>query len=334
MVSRLALIAHAPLTPAQQWEDALEAFFARCDGKNLSASTTLFYRNRLLAFTRWLAHQRLDTVSLAGIQPTHLRDFLADERRRCSPQHARHCYVTLRVFFAYLVDDEWIDVSPLAKVDPPKLPQKLLPALTVDQVTALLSTCESDFYGVRDRAILLLLLDTGLRAAELLSLTMDQVQGVTIPKASADKRAGGKLIVMGKGSKQREVFFGPTTAAALKEYLRRREGAGSPVLFVNHYAEVLTYSGLAQLLRRRGKAARLPAHVTHPHALRHTFATLFLRSGGNVFALQRLLGHATLAMTERYLTLTGDDLATAHQHHSPAETLPGIKSSVKRMRLR
>jgi len=88
------------------------------------------------------------------------------------------------------------------------------------------------------------------------------------------------------------------------------------------------------MLRRRGKAAGLPDHVTHPHALRHTFATLFLRNGGNVFALQRLLGHTSLAMTERYLTLTGDDLAAAHQHHSSAESLPIIAKPTGRKRMR
>ncbi|HEY3378233.1 MAG TPA: tyrosine-type recombinase/integrase, partial [Armatimonadota bacterium] len=221
-----------------------------------------------------------------------------DERKRASPQQARHCYVSLRVFFGFLVDDGQLDTSPMAKVDPPKLPKKMMPALTVEQVTTLLASCGKDFYGVRDRATLLLLLDTGLRAAELLSLTVTQF----------DSRAGGRLVVMGKGAKQREVYFGPTTATALRDYLRRREGVSTPALFINHYESPLTYSGLAQILRRRGMAAGLPAHATHPHAMRHTFATLFLRDGGNVFALQRLLGHATLAMTERYLTLTGDDL--------------------------
>ena len=152
----------------------------------------------------------------------------------------------------------------MANVDPPKLPKKIIPALAVEQVTALLASSGKDFYGVRDRAILLLLLDTDLRAAELLSLTVAQV----------DTRAGGKLVVMGKGAKQREVFFGPTTATALKDYVRRH-----------------------------GTTAGLPAH-------------------------------ATLAMTERYLTLTGEDLAAAHKQHSPADLLPAAATTSGRKRLR
>jgi len=324
MGAKLALKTRKPLTPVQERAAALASFYDRCEGRNLSPGTLRFYRDKLTAFTRWLARAGYDDLLLAGLQPTHLRDFLTEERKRTSAQQARHCYVSLRVFFGFLADDGVIAESPMGKVDAPKLPKKLIPALTVEQVTALLATCDRDFYGVRDRAMILLLLDTGLRAAELLSLTTEQVAA----------RAGGKLVVMGKGSKQREVFFGPTTAAALKDYLRRLDGINTSALFVNQYGEPLTYSGLAQVLRRRGKTAGLPDHVTHPHAMRHTFATLFLRNGGNVFALQRLLGHATLSMTERYLTLTGDDLAAAHKEYSPADTLPLAKPAVRRNRLR
>lgn len=139
---------------------------------------------------------------------------------------------------------------------------------------------------------------------------------------------------MGKGRKQREVFFGPTTAAALKEYTRRRAGISTPALFINQYGDLLTYSGLAQMLQRRGKAAGLPKHSTHPHVLRHTFATQFLRRGGYVFVLQHLLGHATLSMTERYLTLTDEDIAMAHKACSPADALRPAPAKTGRRRLR
>ncbi|MHB9130384.1 MAG: tyrosine-type recombinase/integrase [Armatimonadota bacterium] len=324
MAMKTALKVLSPLSPAQERTAALDAFYDRCNCRNLSSGTLRFYRDKLTAFLRWLTRKELDDLALAELHPKHLRDFLIDERKRTSPQQARHCYVSLRVFFSFLVDDERLSTSPMMKVDPPKLPKKIIPALTVEQVTALLTSCGKDFYGVRDRAILLLMLDTGLRAAELLSLTVAQV----------DPRAAGKLVVLGKGSKQREVFFGPTTAMVLKDYLRRREGVSAPALWINHYEEPLTYSGLAQLLRRRGAAAGLPAHAAHPHAMRHTFATLFLRDGGNVFVLQRLLGHATLAMTEQYLTLTGEDLAAAHKQHSPADLLPTATTTSGRKRLR
>ena len=324
MAMKTSLKVLAPFTAPQERATALDAFYDRCDGRNLSPGTVRFYRDKLTAFTRWLDREGLDGLSLSDLTTKHLRDFLTDERKRTSPQQARHCYVSLRVFFGFLVDEGQLNTSPMAKVNPPKLPKKIIPALTVEQVTALLASCGNDFYGVRDRAIVLLMLDTGLRAAELLSLTVAQI----------DVRGGGKLIVMGKGSKQREVFFGPTTATALKDYLRRRETVSTPALLINHYEEALTYSGLAQLLRRRGTTAGIPAHAAHPHAMRHTFATLFLRNGGNVFVLQRLLGHATLAMTERYLTLTGEDLAAAHKQHSPADLLPAAAINKGRKRLR
>ena len=177
----------------------------------------------------------------------------------------------------------------------------------------MLATCDTEFVGVRDKAILLLLLDTGVRAAELLAITVDQVNPPT-----------GVVTVMGKGRKERDVCYSDLAAAAVKDYLRRRVGIETPALFVNQYGEPLTYSGLAQLLRRRGQSAKLPPHITHPHAFRHTFATQFLRNGGDVFTLQRLLGHTTLTMTEQYLTLTGEDMAATHRVCSPANAM-GIK---------
>ncbi|MHB9025018.1 MAG: tyrosine-type recombinase/integrase [Armatimonadota bacterium] len=324
MATRTALRMYTPLTPAQERAAALDSFYAHCESKNLSAGTLRFYRDKLTAFLRWMERDGLDDLTFSDLTTKHLRDFLTSERKRTSPMQARHCYVATRVLFKHLADDGFLSTSPLDGVDAPKLPKKIIPALTLEQVQALLETCGEDFFGIRDRAILLLMLDTGTRAAELLAITRDTIN-----------MQAGETRVLGKGSKERDVFFGPTSAAALKAYLRRREGVDTPALFVNAYGEALTYSGLAQLLRRRGKLAGLPAHSTHPHVLRHTFATLFLRNGGNVFALQRLLGHTTLSMTERYLTLTGDDLATAHREHSPADMVrPVTKPATGRRRLR
>lgn len=311
-------------SPATERLAALESFYARCEGKNLSPGTLRFYKDKLTAFTRWIDREGLDGLSLTELTAKHLRDFLTDERKRCSPMQARHCFVALRTFLKHLVTEGFLARSALDGVDPPKLPKKQLPAMTIDQVQALLATCDSEFFGIRDKAILLLLLDTGARAAELLAITIDQVSPPT-----------GVITVMGKGSKERDVCYSDLAAAAVKDYLRRRVGLDTPSLFVNQYGEPLTYSGLAQLLRRRGQSAKLPAHITHPHAFRHTFATQFLRNGGDVFTLQKLLGHTTLTMTERYLTLTGEDMAATHRVCSPANAMrpmPPIPSGRHRIR--
>jgi len=298
-------------TPASERLASLESFYARCEGKNLSAGTLRFYRDKLTAFFRWVDREGLDGLSLTALTARHLRVFLTDERKRCSPAQARHCYVALCTFLKHLTAEGMLTSSPLDGVDPPKLPKKQLPALTVAQVQAVFATCDAaKFVGVRDKAILLLLLDTGARAAELLAMTVDQVNPPT-----------GVITVMGKGAKERDLCYSELTAAAVKDYCRRRVGLETSVLFVNQYGQPLTYSGLAQLLRRRGKAAGLPDHATHPHAFRHTFATLYLRNGGDVFTLQKLLGHASLTMTERYLTLTGEDMAATHRSCSPASVL-------------
>lgn len=311
------------LTPACERQAALDSFYARCEGKNLSAGTISFYQFKLACFWRWLDDDGRVDLSLSDLTPRHLREFLSFERKRCSPQQARHVFVALRCFFKHLVADGFLSSNPLDGVDAPRTPKRMVPALSESEVKKLLEVCDDTFTGIRDRAIILLLLDTGCRAAELLAMTMEEMNLQT-----------GMMKVIGKGNKEREVYFGDTALAALKDYLRRLVGLNPPTLFVNQYGDPLTYSGLAQLLRRRGKQAGLPAHACHPHVMRHTFATAFLRSGGDIFALKRLLGHESLAMVEQYLNLTRDDLAAAHAKHSPADSMRATQSASMRRRIK
>ena len=108
MTAKSALKVLSPLTPAQERTAALDSFYDRCEGRNLSLGTLRFYRDKLTAFTRWLARAGYDDLPLAELQPKHLRDFLTEERKRTSPQQARHCYVSLRVF---LLEFRQIDVA-------------------------------------------------------------------------------------------------------------------------------------------------------------------------------------------------------------------------------
>jgi len=311
-----------PLSPADELAGASDAFFDRCDGKCLSDGTKRFYRDKLLCFTRYLERENV-AEPLSGLTARHIRHFIKTEAARTSLATAKQCFVTLRAFFSFLVKDGRLESSPVKDMEAPKVPIRVIAPLTEEQVMKLLQTCGNDFYGARDKAIMLMLLDCGLRAAELCGLSLDNCD-----------LAGGLLLVMGKGRKEREVPIGATARLAVKEYLRRRAGVESNALFVSHYGEGLTYSGLAQLLRRRAKAAGLPLRIAHPHVWRHTAALFYLRAGGDALALQRLLGHASLDMTRRYVDLTREDLAEKHKLFSPADHLPADKPEKGRKRLK
>ena len=159
---------------------------------------------------------------------------------------------------------------------------------------------------MRDRLILLALLDTGLRGSELLALDFINVNPIV----------GTLQILHGKGDKFRVVYLGKKSRLALRSYYRRvinREGA----LIIGVHGERLTYTGLRLLLKRRAKKAGVT--YQSPHSFRRLFALEMLRNGIDVFSLQLLMGHADLQMLRRYLKQAGSDLQDAHNQASPVD---------------
>ena len=163
----------------------------------------------------------------------------------------------------------------------------------------------------RDRAIVLFLLDTGVRAQELCSLTVGDV----------DIKSGAVQVRRGKGDKGRTVYLGVTARAALWTYLNRREEEArrpDAPLFETRRGQALDRSALRKMLLAAGQRAEIVEPV-NPHRFRHTFAVNYLRNGGDVYTLQRLLGHSTMEMVKRYLALAQTDIADAHKRASPVD---------------
>jgi site-specific recombinase XerD len=170
----------------------------------------------------------------------------------------------------------------------------------------MLKVCGKNFTGIRDRLILLILLDTGLRASELLALNFENVNPVT----------GILQIMHGKGDKFRVVYLGRRSRMVLRSYyqkIKHHEGA----LIIGIHGERLEYTGLRQVLRRRAKTAGVV--YQSPHSFRRLFALTMLRNGIDVFSLQLLMGHADLQMLRRYLKQAGSDLQEAHNQASPVD---------------
>lgn len=158
--------------------------------------------------------------------------------------------------------------------------------------------------AARNRAIILLLLDTGLRAAELAGLHVDEVDLKT-----------QRITVTGKGSKRRVLPISAETAKALWRYQAGRPVSPEPALFLNVRGDAMSRATLLHVVADIGRRAGVVN--VHPHRFRHTFAIMFLRNGGNVFVLQALLGHSTLEMVRRYLYIVETDLDAGHRQASP-----------------
>lgn len=161
--------------------------------------------------------------------------------------------------------------------------------------------------ALRDRAILLALLDTGLRASELTALRM----------ADYEEKRGRMQVLHGKGDKERTVFLGDTSRLAVWRYLATRETVKASPLFATRQGMALERAGLLHLVQRIGDRAGVTG--VHPHRFRHTFAIWFLRNGGNPLELQRMLGHEKLETVLIYVRLAEVDIERAAKAASPVD---------------
>ena len=184
--------------------------------------------------------------------------------------------------------------TPEIQFDMPKVAKKRQPTLDAGQLRKLISAAHTP----RDKAIVMVLADTGLRNAELLSLTWDNIDFNT-----------GLVHVVGKGRKHRTTVVGAKARRALLKH--RRNGRTGQVF-------KLRPSGLRQVFRRLSKRAGVYAT---PHVLRRSFATLYLRGQGDLITLQMLLGHSNIETTRQYVYLTDEDLVSAHRRYSPIDSL-------------
>ncbi len=187
--------------------------------------------------------------------------------------------------------------------------KNIIRTLETQHISSLLRQCaDGTFAGVRDCSIILLLLDTGARASELLGLRVTDIN-----------TERGEAVVMGKGRKARRIFFSDRTGKATYLYLQERGNLTHDVLFVAESNEPLHIRSLQDRLKDLGNRAGITDVRVSPHTFRHTMAKLYIKNGGDIFTLQKLLGHTTIDMVRNYVEMFGDDVAEAHARFSPVD---------------
>lgn len=223
-------------------------------------------------------------------------------------------FIILGTLFSWIVEQGELEESPMASLKPPIVRPDQIQPFTHAQIEALTAAARKTRHPRRDEAIALILLDTGMRASELCALKMRDID-----------LSGKRCTVLGKGNKTRTLPFGVTANRALWNYLRERERGGDDAIFTSDAGrrpgEALTRSGLFQMIERLGNAAKIEAARCSPHTFRHTFAIEFLRNGGNVFTLKVLLGHTSLTIVNRYVTLAQADIESQHRSYSPVDRM-------------
>jgi site-specific recombinase XerD len=283
---------------------AADFFCAAKAAEGASPRTVEWYQMILVRAVRRFGERR----PVDAIPAAELRAWLLELRTTLAPESIAGYVRGLKAFGNWCATEELAGAGGFRALRRPKVPHRLIAPFSDPELRSLLAVASE-----RERALSLVLLDTGLRLSELASLRV------------GDIRPDGTLHVMGKGAKERIVPIGATARRALVRYLATRQPvkAGDP-LFCGRWGRALTARGIQLAIARLGRRAAVVTRCS-PHTFRHTFARGYLVNGGDVFSLQQILGHTTLDMVRRYVTLSEADLVARHRTASPADRLVGVR---------
>ncbi len=292
---------------------ALDDFLLDQKVRGNSLQTIDYYSYALQIFSRFYGYDRdLSDLTLRICKEYYL--YLIDDKSINSV--SVQSYIRgLRSFLRWLYNEDYIDVNICEKFKLPKASRKVIDVLSDEEIDKLLAALSGDeWLTVRNRLIVALMLDSGLRLNEVVTL-----------RRSCVHLNDRYLIVTGKGDKQRTVPFGEFTARTLSEYLKVTDSAGYTDTLIIKVSETLCgFEGITQatiknMFRRLKVRAGIPR--LYPHLLRHTFATRYLENGGNIYSLQQILGHTSLEMVKKYLHLATSRIRADFPRFSPLDNI-------------
>lgn len=263
----------------------------------LSKETIDNYKLHLVRFSTFIKKKTQDITSM------DIRVFLAtlEKVKKLKSTTLATEVSILKSFFSWLENEEYIDKSPMRKIKTPKTEKRLRKALNTEELEILRDACETP----RQRALLEFLFSTGCRLSETVNINLSDINWVE-----------KSLKVIGKGNKERKVFFSDKAKIYLRKYLKSRGDISCTALFTTERKPYhrLGNRGVEKEIKKIAMQADFDKSV-YPHLLRHTMATLGLQSGASLTTIQTLLGHSDPATTEIYAEISNDTVKEEYQKH-------------------
>ena len=276
-------------------DKAAKEFEYDCKIRHLSPKTIDNYGKQLRYLQRFL-EKEVSISSIEDVKPSHIKRFLAmmDDAGR-KPQYINDLLKVYKTFFNYLESEGHIESSPAKRIRNMKLPKLKLRTFTEKNSMDMINYYNGrSFIEVRNRAMIAMMFDTGVRLSELMELVETQIHEESI-------------VIYGKGAKERVVPVSPFLSKALLRYTRARESFFRNSLhdkefLLSRTGKKLTAEAVAKMLKKAAKAVGVSEDIrVSPHTCRHTFAHLNLKNGIDLYTLSRLLGHESVSITQRYL---------------------------------
>jgi len=311
-------------------EKAIEQYLATLETEGKSPRYIDWLKDRLRYFCAYMHKAQGESIQIQDLSVQDGREFLRDlmnrkvkyrdhpmikeQEGKLAIQYIHGCGRAVRSFCTWATEEGYLEENVMRKLKLPQLPKTLPEPLNEAEMQRVLTAClDNTQERLRNFAMLMLFLDTGIRLSELVNLNISKIDF-----------AVGEMSIFGKGSKERRVPIGSLARKALVDYITHERGeAANPKendrVFLNEDHNPVTANVVEKVFQRVKKAAKVP--ILHPHICRHTFSVRYLVNGGDVFSLQKILGHTSLEMTRKYVNLASGDVKEMHRRFSPMDNL-------------
>lgn len=271
-----------------------------CRVRELSERTVKNYQKQVSYFLDYVEEQH-SVRELEQVSPAHIKGFISSYQLKGNkPSYINDLLKAVKCLFAYAYREEYTPKLLTERIKNVKEPKVLIHTFSEQEIADLIHYFKGmDYLSIRNRVIMMVFFDTGIRVSELTQMRLEQIQD-------------SYFIIHGKGRKERVVPKNPLVSKWLMKYLEIRKSyfeycPAKDFVFLSKNGKPLTEEGIAKFMKAAAKAVNVnPTVRVSPHTCRHTFAHQQLRNGLDLYSLSRLLGHENIAITQRYLEAIQD----------------------------